>query len=137
MLNFNKVMICGRLTANPELKITSPGNKKVCSFNIACNAGKNITYYFTVVAWESRAEFVALNFTKGAPIFIEGELVQRKYTSKDDRTVSVVEIRALDIKFVETLDEKNARLAASESTAAPAPATEDVFKTISSEELPF
>ena len=139
MLNLNKVFVCGRLTANPELKITSPGNKKVCSFNIACNAAKNITYYFAVVAWESRGEFVAVNFRKGSPIFIEGELVQRKYTAKDGKSVSVIEIRALDIKFVETLEEKNARMAAELPETPAVAVNEDGFVSvdISTDDLPF
>lgn len=138
MLNINRIFICGRLTATPELKMTSPGGRNVCSFDIACNANKNSTYFFTVVAWETRAEFIAKNFSKGSPIFIEGELVQRKYTTKDNRTASVVEIRALDVKFVETLDEKNARLAGAAPASAPTaePATDELYLNVE-EGLPF
>lgn len=141
MLNLNKIFISGRLTANPEIKVTTT-NRKVCSFSIANNAAKNITYYFTIIAWEAKADFIVANFRKGSPIFVEGELVQRKYTDKNNKTVSVVEIRALDIKFVETLEEKNARMAgeATAEPAAPAATADEAFidiSNISSEDLPF
>jgi len=143
MLNYSKVIICGRLTANPELKITSPGNKKVCSFDIAYNSTKDIAHFFTCVAWESKAEFLVANFRKGSPIFVEGELVQRKFKDKDGNNRSVVEIRVSEIKFVETKEEKMAREAGVTDASAPTafeaapfvPAAPDVF--VPTDDLPF
>lgn len=108
MLNYNKVMIAGRLTSNPELKNTESG-KAVCSFDIAYNRDKNTAYYFTCVAWEAKAEFVKTHFAKGSPIFVEGELTQRKWKDNNGNNRSVIEVRVTEIKFVETLEERNAR----------------------------
>jgi single-strand DNA-binding protein len=139
MLNYSKVMLSGRLTATPELKSTTSG-KSVCSFDVAYNPNKDTAYFFTCVAWEAKAEFVAKEVKKGAPIFVEGELVQRKFQDNKGNNRSVVEIRVTEVKFVESLEEKNARLAAETpvvtTTTAEEPSTE-IFEEIGVDDLPF
>ena len=62
----NKVILMGRLTADPELKHT-PSNVAVCSFSLAVNRSfnKDETDFFDIVAWRNTAEFVSKYFTKG------------------------------------------------------------------------
>mgnify|MGYP002513259521 CR=1 FL=1 len=62
--NFNKVILGGRLTADPELKTTQSGIA-VVSFSVAVNrrytknaAQQNETDFFNVTAWRQTAEFV-------------------------------------------------------------------------------
>ena len=70
--NFNKIIIGGRLTADPELK-TTPSGVTVTSFTVAVNrrfGGKNgeesQADFFTVTAWRQTAEFITRYFRKAS-----------------------------------------------------------------------
>lgn len=75
--NLNKVMLGGRLTADPELR-TTPGGASVTSFTIAVNR----TYaketdevkadFFNCTAWHKTAEFITKFFRKASCIYVEG-----------------------------------------------------------------
>ncbi len=123
MLNVNEVTLAGRVVSDIELK-TTPTNKPVCLFDVAYNRDKETVYYLPCVAWEARAEFLATHFGKGAPIYLKGELTQRKWKDKDGKNHSAFEVRVTDVKFIESLEEKNARVAAAAPTASAAPAPE-------------
>ncbi len=71
----NKVIMTGRLTATPELKMT-PSGVSVVSFSIAQNR-KDAVDYFDFVAWRQTAEFICKYFTKGDGIEIVGHLTTR------------------------------------------------------------
>ena len=76
-LNFNKIILGGRLTAAPELKQTQSGIP-VCSFSIAVNrrakAGEEQKAdFFNVTAWRQTAEFVSKYFSKGSSILDRSE----------------------------------------------------------------
>ena len=78
MASFNKVILVGNLTADPELKKT-PSGVSVTSFSIAVNrrftkqGEQPQTDFINIVAWRQTAEFVARYFNKGKPIFIWGD----------------------------------------------------------------
>ena len=99
MLNY--VMIMGRLTADPELKITSNGIA-VTSFSIAVQRSKPKgkepqTDYFDCVAWNNRAKIVCDWYSKGSLIMLVGTLRNNKYTDKNgiDRTVNRILVREI------------------------------------------
>ena len=71
----NKVIMTGRLTAVPELKVT-PSGVSVVSFSIAQNR-KDAVDYFDFVAWRQTAEFICKYFTKGDGIEIVGHMTVR------------------------------------------------------------
>lgn len=83
--NFNKVILGGRLTADPELK-TTPSGIMVTTFNIAVNrrGGKDKTEadFFTITAWRKTAEFITKFFRKGSSICVCGVLENRSWTSR-------------------------------------------------------
>lgn len=108
-LNFNRVFISGRLTRDIEVRTTAQTQKFVCSFDIAVNTAKDVTYFIPCVAWEKKAEFLATHFRKGAPIFVEGELQSRKFTDKDNKERTTYEVKVIEVKFCETLDERTQR----------------------------
>jgi single-strand DNA-binding protein len=69
-LNFNKVIIGGRLTSDVELK-TTPSGVSVTSFSVAVNrrgkSGDEVKADFiSVVAWRGTAEFISKYFHKGS-----------------------------------------------------------------------
>ena len=81
MPNFNKVLLMGNLTREPELRAT-PSGTAVCQFGLAVNRIYNNsngerqeeTTFVDVEAWGRQAETISKYVTKGNPLFIEGRL---------------------------------------------------------------
>lgn len=108
-LNYNRVIVAGRLTHFPELKTTANGTF-VTHFQIAYNRPRKTgeeekTDFFRVVAWQKTAEFVAKYFRRGSCIQIEGSLQTRKWQDKDGKTNETVEILANQVYIVDSLIE--------------------------------
>ena len=82
----NKVILKGRLTANPELKTTAT-DITVCDFSVAVNRrfNKEQTDFINCQAWRQTAEFITKYFTKGQEILVVGELHIEKW-DKDGET---------------------------------------------------
>ena len=86
-LNLNKVVLAGRLTADPELKQTQSG-VSVINFTLAIGrrfASRNSeqaeqqTDFITIVAWRQTAEFISKYFKKGSAICITGSIQSRSW----------------------------------------------------------
>ena len=85
-MNLNKVLIAGRLTADPELR-TTPGGTHVASFSVATNRvwtdknnqRKEETEFHNVVAWRRLAEIAGQYLTKGSLVMIEGRIETRNW----------------------------------------------------------
>jgi single-strand DNA-binding protein len=100
---YSKVIIMGRLTADPELRQTKEGTP-VASFRVAVNrppskTGERVADFFAVTAWRSRADFVAKFFKKGNVILVDGTLTTREYVDARGINQRVVEITAENISF--------------------------------------
>ena len=89
MANFNRVMLMGNLTRDPQVKFL-PSQMQVAEFGLACNrkfktaAGEDreeVTFV-DITAFGKQAELIAQYCTKGKPIFIEGRL---KYDQWEDK----------------------------------------------------
>ena len=100
----NRVILMGRLVADPELKTTQSGIS-VTSFRIAversyAKAGEERqTDFINVVCWRNTAEFVCKYFPKGSLIALEGQLQSRTYQDKDGTTRYMVEVLADKVSF--------------------------------------
>lgn len=100
----NRVVLMGRLVADPELKTTNTG-VSVTSFRIAVDrnyvkAGEQRQAdFFDIVAWRSSAEFVCRNFSKGSLIAVDGQLQSRQYQTKDGQNRTAIEVVADNISF--------------------------------------
>ncbi len=109
----NKVILMGRLTAHPELKITPKGNS-VTSFSIAVDRSyvksreERKADFINVVCWRQTAEFVCKYFGKGSLIAVEGQLQSRSYQAKDGSNRYVVEVIADSVYFTGERRENNA-----------------------------
>lgn len=105
----NKVILMGRLTADPELRQT-PSGVSTCQITVAVNrnyttqGGERQSDFITVVAWRQQAEFISRYFTKGRMIIVEGALRTRSYTDKryPDVTHYVMEVHADNVSFGES-----------------------------------
>ena len=84
----NKIFIMGRLTRDPELRITNSGTS-VASFSLAVDRnykgadGEKETDFIDCVAWRQTGEFAAKYFTKGRMAVVEGRLQIRPWTDKE------------------------------------------------------
>ena len=109
--NFNKVILGGRLTADPELK-TTPSGISVTSFTIAVNrrfgskAGEEAQAdFFNVTAWRTTAEFITRYFRKASSICIVGSLQTRSWTDQNGQKRFATEIVADEAYFVDAKSE--------------------------------
>lgn len=103
---FNRVVLSGRLTADPELK-TATNGQSVSSFSIAVNrpyrsGEEHQTDFINIVAWRHNAEFVTKHFRKGNLIGIEGSIQTRKYTDNNGYKRTVFEVVASNVHFMES-----------------------------------
>lgn len=105
-LNLNKVTLCGRLTADVELKQTTNG-RSVCGFTLAVNRPREKdgteqkADFFNCIAWEKTAEFISKYFRKGNSIYIEGALKPRQYKTSTGLGVYTVEVNVTEARFVD------------------------------------
>lgn len=105
-LNINKVIFCGRLTADVELKST-PSGQNVTAFTLAINrprtkdGAEQKADFLSCVAWEKKAEFISKYFHKGDSIYLEGEARTRNYKKQDGSTVYVTEFFVNEARFVD------------------------------------
>lgn len=80
----NEVNICGRLTADPELKQTDSG-KAYLNFCVACdrNSKDSGADFINCTAWNGTAEFINKHFCKGKMIIVNGSIQSDSYTAQD------------------------------------------------------
>jgi single-strand DNA-binding protein len=108
MASFNKVILIGNLTADPELKQTQNGIS-VTSFSIAVSrrfSSKNTENapqadFINIVAWRNTAEFITKYFQKGKSILIVGSLQSRSWTDQNNQKRYITEVVAEEAQFVE------------------------------------
>jgi len=129
---YNRIILVGRLVADPELRQT-PNGTNVTSFAIAVDRafssrdGERQTDFIDVVAWRQTAEFICRYFNKGKVILVEGSLQTRTYTDKNDQKRKAWEVVADNARFVGSKSESEGSggrsfAPAPQETAAPAPA---------------
>ncbi|MCD6426500.1 MAG: single-stranded DNA-binding protein [Caldisericaceae bacterium] len=106
--DFNKVILTGRLAADPDVRYT-PNGSEVAQFRIAVNRSyktkdnpndwQQETFFITIITWNRLAERVEKNFKKGDLVIVEGRLNIRSY-EVDGVKKWVTEIIANDVKFL-------------------------------------
>lgn len=94
--DMNKVILIGRLTADPDLRYTQ-SQKPVATYRLAVDRpfkteGQPEADFITCIAWNKNAEFVSKHLTKGTKIAIEGRIQTRNYDDKDGKKVFVTEV---------------------------------------------
>ena len=138
----NKLIMIGRLTADPELRHTK-SDVAVCSFRIAVPrrfAKDDTTDFFDVESWRGAAEFVSKHFEKGKLIFVEGCLQSRSWVDKDNNKRQSYVIVAEQVSFVGTKPKEDSAQSTSHSTVGTPAFSEgfDPFAAATDEgDLPF
>lgn len=97
----NRITIIGRLTRDPELRIT-PNGISVANFSVAVNrrSDREKTDFLNVITWRGLADNCAKYLEKGQQVAVEGELQIRSYEAKDGTTRTIVEIQADNVEFL-------------------------------------
>lgn len=144
----NKVILVGRLTANPELRQTQSGVAS-CRFTVAIdrkfadkNTGEKQSDFITCVAWRQTAEFVSRYFNKGKIIALEGSLRTGKYRDKnhEDVTHYTTEVYVDNVEFVGGKGDGGQQTQATPAQTAPTPMAETTSTEtveILNEDIPF
>lgn len=102
----NKVILMGRLCADPELRTTQSGIA-VCRFRIAVNrqyskGNEQKADFIQVVVWRQSAEFVSRYFKKGSMIIVVGCLQNADYTDSSGVKHYAMEVQAENVSFGES-----------------------------------
>ncbi len=127
-LNLNKVILAGRIVADPELKQT-PSGANVVTIRIAVNRSfrsrdaqqQNEADFFNVTAWQNTAEFIAKYFHKGSAICICGRIQNRSWIDQSGQKRYATDIVAEEANFVESRSAQDGAPASFNDTyAAPA-----------------
>lgn len=96
-MNFNRVILVGRMTRDPEIR-TTPDGTTVARFGVAVNryskSSEEQTDFFDVTAWRQQADFVANYVGKGRLVLIEGRLQTRTWTAQDGSKRKSVDVVA-------------------------------------------
>lgn len=106
MSDMNVVCLCGRLTKDPELRITQSG-QGVCSFTVACNRNKRQDEeeakadFLSCVAWNKTADYLVKYGQKGERVQVTGRLQSRSYDDKDGKKVYVTEILVNEVNVIQ------------------------------------
>ena len=124
----NRIILIGRLTADPELRYT-PSGIPVAGMRLAVDrpftssSGERQTDFINLVAWRQNAEFAANYLGKGRLVAVEGRLEIRQWTTKDGQRRQTAEVVA-------------DRLQALDRAREPAATTDEAGDAVASEAQP-
>jgi single-strand DNA-binding protein len=142
-MNFNKVILVGRVVADPEIKST-PSGQKVCSLRIATNriwkdangSRKETTEFHNVVLWQKLAEIASQFLKKGSLVLIEGRLQTRNWQDSSGvskyRTEIIAESMQLGPKMTATGSSPE-----KESSSSDIPIIEEDEEEIDIQDIPL
>ena len=124
----NKFIGIGRLTKDPEIKVTQNGTK-VAKFTIAINRKfkKEETDFLNVLTFNKTAEFIEKYFTKGQEILIEGSVQTRSWENQDGKKSYATEIIANEVGFV----------GSKKDNASPTETEKEFYPLDNDDSLPF
>ena len=136
MASYNKVILMGNLTRDPELKQT-PSNQSVAQIGLAVNRKfkgregdmREETTFVDCEAWGRTAEIMSKYLSKGKPVFVEGRLKLDQWQDKDGNNRSKLKVVIDTFQFVDS------RGAQSGQSQQPTTATANI--TPQDDDIPF
>ena len=155
MASFNKVILMGNLTRDPELR-QAPSGAKVADLGLAVSETwrdktgqpKEVTCFVDVVVWDKLAELCQQYLVKGRSVLVEGRLQMDEWKNQQGEKRSKLRVRADTVKFLGTPQKRDegapggqqaAPAAAQSAPAADAPFANDAGGDLARDEehLPF
>lgn len=122
-MNFNKVILMGRLTADPELK--DGKNTKYVDFSIAVNRSykdNKEVHYFNCRSYGPVSETINKHFSKGRAILVEGRLDNSRWKDAEGKNRSMIRVIVEEFEFVDS-PKKDATQDTVATTIGAAPTT--------------
>ncbi len=113
---FNKVILMGRFTKDPEIRTTQSGHS-VCRFNLAVDRrfkdadGNKKADFPSLTAWRQTADFIYKYFRKGDKILIVGNIQTGNY-DKDGHRIYTTEVVVNEAYFVESNNQQQTQVQA-------------------------
>jgi single-strand DNA-binding protein len=111
----NKVILLGRLTADPEMRFTNDG-KPVTRMRLATNWQDQAEYH-TLVTFGSQAQFAGEYLTKGRLIYAEGRLHTNDWTAEDGSKRRATEVIASNVQALGSRAQRDETQRAAEQEA--------------------
>lgn len=133
----NKVILIGRLGADPEIRYT-PSGAEVATFRMATSETwtnksgekEEKTEWHRIVAWRGLAKICGEFLSKGKLVYIEGRLRTRSWEDRDGNKRTTTEIEATEMKMLGGVGEASRKPKEPEAESAPPAAKEE-------EDIPF
>ena len=125
MIKINRIVLIGRLTANPELRFTT-NNTAVTSFTLAVDRnfknenGNKEADFINVVAWNKKAELIHEYVQKGDLIGVIGRLQVRKYQNERGENRRATEVVLEEIEFLRNKPKEDKAAPNTQPTIEPA-----------------
>ena len=149
MSNFATVSLLGRLTRDPESRVTTTG-KTVTKFGLAINRGfgeTKRTLFLDVVVWGEKNPATSGRLVKGSLVHVLGELDEQEWQDKEGNKRTKVEVRSMQLTVVSGQskegvdgDDKTTEmvdLAKAAKTTKPTTKTANSKKEDDKDEVPF
>ena len=111
MASFNKVVLLGNLTRDPELK-KSPNGVSVAKLRLAVNETykdrqtgqpKEVACFVDVAVWDKQADSCGQYLTRGSQILVEGRLVYEEWKNAQGESRNRLSVRADRVQFINTV----------------------------------
>ncbi len=106
MISYNKVILIGNLTKDPEIRYT-PNGTAVANFRMAVNRRykqgeefKEEVCYIDIVVFGKQAESCGQYLNKGSGVIVEGRLQERRWDTEDGQKRSKHEVVAQTVRFL-------------------------------------
>lgn len=126
----NKAILTGRLTRDPEVRVTQDGQTTIAKFGLAVDRKQKEQKadFFSLTAFNKTAIFAEKYLKKGTKVNVIGHLQNDEYTNRDGQKVTQTIVIVEEVEFCESKKEQ---------TEQKPDGFMDIPKDIDSEELPF
>ncbi len=145
MASYNKVLLLGNLTRDPQLKYT-PSQTAVVEFGLATNRKwkdqsgqqRDETCFVDCVSFGKPAETLNKYMSKGKSLFVEGRLTFESWTAQDGSKRSRLRVTVENFQFIGTPDQKSSGAGAGAAAGASQAAPMDDFEQVPhDDDIPF
>jgi len=144
MASYNRVILMGNLTRDPELSYT-PSNTSVCSFGMAVNRRwgdrdgniKDEVCYVDLTAFGKQGETISQYMNKGRSLLVEGRLRYQKWTNKEGQNRSKLDVVVENFTFLGGTGGGRGRQVSAPSASQSNPVPEDNGLPPADVDIPF
>ena len=144
----NKVILCGRLTKDPDIRYSQNDNSvSVAKYTLAVDRkykkeGEPSADFINITALGKAAEFTEKYLKKGTKIIVTGRIQTGSYTNKDGQKVYTTDVIVEEQEFAESKNaaQQNSDMPQTQAQPTPAPSPADGFMNVPEgidEDLPF